>query len=357
LEAFWVENAACQGFTPHKPRCALSLALDDHWLFEFFSVPSTLRYYQDKAYRDQLHAAANSLTRQWLGRAFFDEDTWEHAPRRIENLFGCEFSYTEGATPWLTPATADPREFALLLDHAEAADLPNWALPEPFLREWEARRRAGKPLPLLGGGSRGPATVMTSVLKPETFFYWIYDHPALMRRWRDLLAEKMVALNQVLRAFSANQLPGWWITDDFSALFSRQLYHEYCFPVLERVLAAFAPLPARRYQHSDSAMGHLLDEQRALGINAVNYGPTVDTGLIREKLPGAMIHGQLPPMLLRNGTPQEIQARLRQDFAKAGAGGGLEVTTAGSVAGGTGLGRLRWLMQVVQEDCRYFRAR
>jgi hypothetical protein len=31
----------------------------------------------------------------------------------------------------------------------------------------------------------------------------------------------------------------------------------------------------------------------------------------------------------------------------------LNVTTAGSLAAGTGLGRMRWLMLVVQQDCRY----
>jgi hypothetical protein len=32
------------------------------------------------------------------------------------------------------------------------------------------------------------------------------------------------------------------------------------------------------------------------------------------------------------------------------------MTTAGSTAAGTGVGRMRWYMQVVQNDCRYDRA-
>ena len=47
--------------------------------------------------------------------------------------------------------------------------------------------------------------------------------------------------------------------------------------------------------------------------------------------------------------------RLIPDFAKAGASGGLQVTTAGSLAAGTGVGRMRWFMWVVQEGCRYDR--
>jgi uroporphyrinogen decarboxylase len=163
----------------------------------------------------------------------------------------------------------------------------------------------------------------------------------------------MIEFNQVLREFSGNEWPGWWITDDNSALFSPALYREYCFPMLEKVLDALAPGDARRYQHSDSAMAHLLDQQYELGIRVVNYGPTVDAGLIREKMPDAYIHGQMPPFLLRNGSPEEIRQRVIDDFEKAGATGGLMVTTAGSLAAGTGVGRMRWLMWVVQNECRY----
>ena len=353
VEAFWAENQLCEGFTTQKPRCAAFFSPDDHWLFEFMGVPSTLRYYRDKAYRDDLHRQVNAITQEYVGRAFFEEDTWEHSPRRIENLFGCEFAYHEGGTPWFVPVTADPKEFSRILAHAAETDLKTWAFPEDFLREWESRQSAGKEMPQLGTGSRGPATIMTSVLDAETVFYWCYDHPDLMARFRDILAKKIIELNTALRDFSGNTAAGWWITDDNSALFNRKLYAAYCVPVLETVLDALAPGNARRYQHSDSAMGHLLDFQYALGIREVNYGPEIDVTLIRQKMPNAMINGHIPPFLLRNGTPDETRTRIVDDFEKAGQTGGLTITTAGSLAGGTGVGRMRWLMQVVQENCRY----
>jgi len=352
-EAFWVENELCQEFTIDKPRCGLIFSPDDHWLFEFLEVNSTVRYYHDKTYRDSLHKEANRWLMEYAGKTYFDEDTWQTSPKRIENLFGSEFAYHENSTPWLTPATNDPDEFARILDRAEAVDMTSWALPEEYRAEWEQRKSDGKSLPSLGGGSRGPATIMTSVLPVETLFFWFVDHPELMRRFRDILAQKMIELNQVLRAFSGNDQPGWYILDDNSALFNVRLYKEYCYPVLERVLEILAPGDSRRYQHSDSPMGHLIEMQYALGIRVVNYGPTVDSGLIREKMPDAMIHGQVPPFLLRNGSPDAIRQQVREDFRQAGQAGGLTITTAGSLAAGTGVGRMRWLMQVVQEDCRY----
>jgi len=353
VEAFWEENVLCQAFTTDKPRCALSFSPDDHWIFGFMDVPSTLRYYQDKPYRDELHRQVNEITRKNVGQTFFSEDTWEHEPKRIENLFQCEFSYREGGTPWLTPVTDDPHEFARILDEAERTDLRTWCFPDEYMEEWEQRKAEGKPLPMLGTGSRGPATIMTSVIDPTTLLLWLYDYPDLIARFRDVLAEKMVEFNRILREFSGNDQSGWWITDDNCALFSPGLYREYCFPVLQRVLEAMAPSDARRYQHSDSAMAHLLDQQYELGIRQVNYGPEVDAGLIRAKMPDAIIHGQTPPLLLRNGSPEEIRQRVIDDFKKAGATGGLVATTAGSLAAGTGVGRMRLFMWVVQNDCRY----
>ena len=144
MDAFWAENARCQAFTTDKPRCAASFSPDDHWIFEFMQVPSTVRYYHDKAYRDDLHREVNRVTEQYVGQTFFDEDTFRTSPKRIENLFGCDFTYHEGSTPWLTPVTDDPDEFARVLDRAEATDLHTWALPEEFLAEWEERRTAGQ---------------------------------------------------------------------------------------------------------------------------------------------------------------------------------------------------------------------
>lgn len=353
LSDFWAENETCYALTPNKPRCAMEFAQDDHWLFEFMKIPSTMRYYHDKTYRDALHKQVNTIMVKAVGIPLYDENTWQHTPKRIEYLFGCEFTYHEGSTPWLTPVTSDPDEFSSILDRAEAVDIKTWAFTDAFLQEWDERQASGLPMPKLGDGSRGPATIMTSILEAETVFYWLFDHPDLMTRFRDILGAKMIELNRALRDFSNNDQAGWFILDDNSALFSPKLYRQYCVPILEQVINEFAPGDTRRYQHSDSAIGHLLDQQATLGITEVNYGPEIDVALIREKLPGALIRGHIPPFLLRNGSPEAIQTRIRQDFIKAGASGRLLVTPAGSLVGGTGIGRMRWMMQVVQDHCRY----
>ena len=354
-EAFWVENRLCDKVGEDKPRCALKgVGSDDHWLFEFLAVPSTLRYYCDKPYRDDLHRQTNALMWEHVRQRPFHEDSWETSPKRIENLFSCEFAYHEGGTPWFMPVTAEPAEFARILDRAEATDIESWCLPEAFLAEWEARKAAGKPVGHLGTGSRGPATVITSVLDPQVALIWCIDEPELMDRFTRVLTQGYLRLNRRLRTFSGCTGTSWRIADDNCCLFNPKLYRRFCMPVLRAVMDEFAPLPGGfRYQHSDSAMAHHLEAQRELGIQVVNYGPEIDPQAIRARMPDAVIDGHMPPFLLRNGTPEEIRARVRSDFAAVGAGGRLNIATAGSIAAGTGLGRLRWLMQCVQEETRY----
>ena len=354
-ESFWAENSLCTRPGEDKPRCALaSVTSDDHWLFSFLGVASTLRYYRDKPWRDDLHRQANALLWEHLRVRAYDEDSWETAPKRIENLFGCEFAYHEGGTPWFVPVTSDPAEFARILDRAEAIDIESWCLPEAYLAEWERRKAAGGKMPHLGTGSRGPATVITSVLDPQVALIWCIDEPELMDRFTRVLTQGYLRLARRLRAFSGCDWKGWWITDDNCCLFNPKQYRRFCMPVLRAVLEEFAPLPdASRYQHSDSAMAHHLDAQRELGIGKVNYGPEIDPRVIRARMPEAVIDGHLPPFLLRNGSPEDIRARVRSDFAAIGAGGRLNIATAGSIPAGTGLGRLRWLMRCVRDETRY----
>jgi hypothetical protein len=175
-----------------------------------------------------------------------------------------------------------------------------------------------------------------------------------MDRFSRILTQGYLRLNRRLRAFSGCTSPSWWITDDNCCLFNPRQYRRFCMPVLRTVMDEFAPLPdGWRYQHSDSAMAHHLEAQRELGIASVNYGPEIDPAVIRARMPDAVINGHMPPFLLRNGPPEAIRARIRSDFTAVGAGGKLKIATAGSIPAGTGIGRLRWLMECVRTETRY----
>ena len=147
---------------------------------------------------------------------------------------------------------------------------------------------------------------------------------------------------------------GFGVNDDNCFLFPPQVYEQLCAPFLARVFSEFAPDPAhRRRQHSDSAMGHLMGILGDLGVNEVNFGPTLHPLEIRKAMPQAVIHGQMPPFTLRDGTPEEIVEIVRRDIESVGGDGGLVECPAGCVLIGTPLENILTYMWAVQEYGRY----
>jgi uroporphyrinogen decarboxylase len=360
LDAFWKENAASRGkpFRTDKPRAPLTLALDDHWLMAEMQLPSTVRYYKDPEYGAEMRRQCNDRCDAAIGRRPFGEAPATAAPLRIEQVFGCRIEIIEGGTPWLEPGVSSIEELCALLDRLEAMD-------DQQLRELifsTGATIARRPLRPEGSravaqpGSRGPATIATSVIGTTTCLYWLVDYPGEMDRFFHVLAETLIRYHRILERQTNTEYRGYGWLDDNCALLSPPMYERFCFPVLKRIFDEFAPRPGdMRYQHSDSAMAHLLPILTRLNFTGVNFGPTVMAAEIRRHMPRTVVHGQVAPNTVRDGTLDDIVAEVKRDFAVVGHDGGLEINTAGSISAGTSLDSIRALMWAVQEHARYDR--
>ena len=108
-----------------------------------------------------------------------------------------------------------------------------------------------------------------------------------------------------------------------------------------------------RFQHSDSAMGHLLPLLGRLNLTGVNFGPKLTVAEIREHLPRAVIHGQLAPFTYSRNEEENMVAEFLRDFDMAREKRGLVFSTAGSVNNGSRLTGMRLLMSAIQRHGRY----
>ncbi len=353
LDRFWRENAESSGkpFRTDKPRAPISLGFDEHWLFEEMRLPSTLRYYGDEEFRLSINRECNDRCQEAVGLRPFSESPAPPPVMRIEEVFGSHAELTEGGTPWLQPGVETIDEFRAKLDELEQmsdGDLLQLILSTGAKLEKGARETRA--------WSRGPATVATSVVGSTRLFYWIEDYPADMGRYFELFADVLIRYHRVIAAEQGTTIRGAGWLDDNCALFSPKLYAEYCLPAMRRVFAAFAPEPSDyRYQHSDSAMAHLLPLLAPLNFSAVNFGPTVPAAEIRCHMPRTEIHGQVAPFTLRNGSQKDVEAEVRRDFEAVGKDGGLVVATAGSIPAGASLEAVRGFMHAVETICRYDR--
>ncbi|MGI6707441.1 MAG: uroporphyrinogen decarboxylase family protein [Clostridia bacterium] len=358
VKAFWEENELCfEPFSTDKPRVPIHFWLDDHFLLEEMEIPSTKRYYEDYSYRVKVHKECNDRVEKVIGRRFYtEEEVPAPSPNRFEVIMGAHWQLTEGGTPWLESSVTCIDDVKALIKRAEKLDMKKAAFPEGWREDKERYEKAtGKRLRMGGEGSRGPATMATSILGTVNTCLFIMDEPDIMKEFFEMLGDKLVEYHQALMEDTGHtKRAGYSITDDNCYLFPPQQYEAFCAPFLEKILKEFAPLPShRRHQHSDSSMGHLMGILHDLGINEVNFGPDIHPLEIRKSMPNAVIYGQIPPFVLRNGSPEEIIKAVRRDIDAVGGDGGLVECPAGSVAGGTPLENLKVYMWAVHTYGRY----
>jgi len=149
---------------------------------------------------------------------------------------------------------------------------------------------------------------------------------------------------------------GFRFYDDDSNLMTPDMYKKFGYRVLKRVFERTAPNPDdERYQHSDSAMGHLIPLLADFNLTGCNFGPTVTVQEIRKHMPKTRIDGQLAPFTFMRNNEDDIIAEVKRDCeaAKENDLRGVNIATAGSINDGSLLTSMLVVMAAIQNYGRY----
>jgi uroporphyrinogen decarboxylase len=370
LESFWAANDAAV-HDPFSPACAqmpMGITMSDELVFDELGVaPEWYRLFHDGEYHAVLCRRYNDRAEALTGRRLVaeqltgDRDPLQPEVKTLADIFESRSEWREESWSWwLHPSAGSEDELSALLDRVERRleRLRDFLFPEDWEARQARRRSSGWRLPAYRH-QRGPVTFAMSVYGAENLVYLILDNPDLAGRFRDLILKAVLERARIIdeERGSAGDLDtpsGWSWADDNCALLSPEMYRFFGYPIVKAVFERYAPRPGdRRYQHSDSAMGHLLPILGTLGMTEVNLGPTLSVTEIREHLPGAVIHGQLAPLTFQRNDEERIVEETLRDFEQSREHRGVVFATAGSVNPGTRLTSLRLVMAVIQERCRY----
>jgi uroporphyrinogen decarboxylase len=358
LERFWADNAPAlrDPFSPAIPQFPLGLVMGYEAVFAELGYPFNLRRLEeDYDFARSSARAYNDKAEQIVGRRLLDEAAFDPSRRfpkvrPLEELFGCR-NVWQSESWWALQAADSAQQLEMLLDRVERMDVE----AEMFPPEWErACRRIFDQhglRPFLKPDLRGPVTLATSVFGVENLIYLILDAPALAWRFRDAIKDLALQYYRICRRVSDPQrmTPGFSFRDDNCQMLTPAMYEQFGLPILQAIFAEFAPGPNdRRYQHSDSDMGHLLPVLAQANLNAVNFGPKVRFAQIRQHMPRAVVHGTLAPFTLMRNDEDAIIAEVRRDMDEARPTRGLVIETAGSVNDGSLLSSMRTVMWAIQ---------
>lgn len=153
-----------------------------------------------------------------------------------------------------------------------------------------------------------------------------------------------------------NRPSGFSFADDDCNLLNPEMYNVFGYPVLKGVFEYYSPDKGDvRYQHSDSAMAHLLPQLAELNLTGCNFGPTVLVDEIRKYMPDTRIDGCIAPFTFMNNDISKIKDEVKRDclMIKNSGTKGLNIYTAGSINNGSSLTNMKAVMETILEFGRY----
>ena len=369
VEAFRARNdkAVRDPFSRSCTHLPLGIVLSDECVFDELGIKADWhRLFHDEAYHAELCRRYNDKAEGIIGRRPVpehldgDRDPGRLPIKTLGDIFEARNEWRDEAwSYWLHQSASTPNELSALLDRVERrlSNLREFLFPADWHKLKAGFLQTGKRMPLYRH-QRGPVTFAMSIFGVENLIFLIMDNPDLAVRFRDLILSAILARARLIdeeAGCAAGKAPrGWSWADDNCALLSPDMYKLFGHPVVKGMFDAYAPDPGdSRYQHSDSAMGHLLPILGNLSFTAVNFGPNLTVSEIRRHLPGAVIQGQLAPLTFSRDEEVNMVAETIRDFELSREHRGVLFATAGSVNPGSRLSGMRLVMTAIQELCRY----
>lgn len=377
IEQFWKDEEIAHAencFSKAAPQVALGIRMSDECVFAELGEEGQPWGYTPPERRYELNCRYNEKARKIVGRALLAENKPvppEQRPkvtipgyRQIGEVFGGQYVF-DGNTTWLKGTIEDNEGLEKKLDEIDTLT----GNPEKFRAfvlpaDWDERCKAVYELygrrPGQFTGIRGPVTLATSVFGIENLLFLYYDDPELFTRFADTIGDVVLAYVELFIRESghdeSNFRHGFSFADDDSNLLTPDMYRTFGYRVLKRVFEKTSPNPAdSRYQHSDSAMGHLIPLLADFNLTGCNFGPTVTVQEIRRYMPKTRIDGQLAPFTFMRNNEADIIAEVRRDCdaARENNARGLNLATAGSINNGSLLTSMRTVMAAIQNYGRY----
>lgn len=362
LEKFWQDDALA-----HKDNCfykanqvALGIRMSDECVFSELGEQGNPWGYTPRERRIELNKRYNDKAEKIVGKRLLREEFLPddaHLPyvKRIGEVFGGEY-IMHNETEWLKESIEDAEALEKVLDRIDRMDLREFMLP----KNWEEEKKrvyekyGVRPSPV--HHIRGPVTLACSLMGTTEFLYFMLDEDELAERFSNTIADVIIKMADIMddeAGLSEEERHGFSFADDNCCLLSPDLYEKFGYPVLKKVFERFSPNPGdKRYQHSDSAMGHLLPILGRLDLNGVNFGPTVLVPEIRKHLPNARIDGCIAPFAFMRNDREELIKQTIRDIEDGFTYGGVNISTAGSINDGSSLESMRLIMEVIQNHQR-----
>ena len=304
MDRFWSDDETAHRdntFYEKSPQVALGIPMSGECVYAelgeegdpWDAEPADRRYELNCRYNDR---AEKIIGKRTLPEVRPEDIVTFPAVKRIGEVFGGTYERQPMTGEWLHSPIRTPEELEALLDRVDKLDLREFLLPP----EWDSEKKriygeTGNKSPL-HRHVRGPVTLATSIYGVENLIFLYYDHPDLFTRFGDTIRRVILEISDIFDREAGyteeTRPPGFSFADDDCNLMTPEMYEAFGLPTLRAVFDKYSPDWEKdpeghyRYQHSDSAMEHLLPLLSRVNLTGCNFGPTVTVDKIRAHMPG-----------------------------------------------------------------------
>ncbi len=196
--------------------------------------------------------------------------------------------------------------------------------------------------------STAPFSLATDLMGSEIYLR-VKEDPPFVHELLDILVQKYIDRREFVIARYGGAREELHLVDDSCSILSPETYLEFQAP---RIQALHERYPGRLGIHIDGQSNHLIPiYAEVLKITRLfGFGPMVDKRLLAERLGGkCSLLGNIDPVLLQSGSPEQICRNCREILEIFEPYGGFTLLDGNNIAPGTPLENLAIMRRTAEE--------
>ncbi|GAB4415089.1 MAG: uroporphyrinogen decarboxylase family protein [Anaerolineae bacterium] len=330
---------------------------------DYYSDPETMLRTQilcQKWLLENIRTDAYSITGAWMGAWTDFQNTFE------AGSLGCQIHFPDNDIPWVGEGWVKTDED---LRRLEAIDYVHTGINARQIAYREAMiavadkypvRFQGGPIfypganPSLTNTSDGPFGVAGDVMGQVEAFTAVYERPDFLHEVLRIVTDKMIAwLDYCAEVMDWPAPRSFAWTDDLAVSLSAEAFREFALPYNQRLRFHFDGWASL---HMCGKADHLLEIFRDdLQINEFQgFGYQVDLDRIAEVMGGRVVLiGNVNPMLIRDGTPEQVREATRRVIEKLAHFRGLIIQDGSNIPPDAPIENINAMMEAAELYGRY----
>ncbi len=329
---------------------------------DYYADPETMlrsQIFGQKWLMEHVRTDQNSITGAWVGAWTDFQNTTE------ASTLGCDVHFVDDDIPWVLPGTvrsdADLRRLEKIDAVTSGLNGRQVAYRRAMMQVAEKYpvRFQGGPVfypganPALTHTSHGPFTVAADLMGQTEMFAAILERPDFVRELMGIVIDKIITWLDFCWQEMAIPNRNFAWTDDLAAYLSAKVYRDVVLPYEKKLRFHFDGwLSLHMCGHTNHLLRTFADDVQ---INELQgFGWEVDLDRIGEIMGGRVVLlGNVSPLLIANGTPEQVKEATRRVIEKLASYHGLIIQDGNNVAPGSPVENINAMMAAAEEYGRY----